>query len=171
MVLMNDNNSKVEEKELSFLSDGTSINQSTHLSRLPDNASGNQAFKKKFFTHFAQLCRFGIIGIIAAAVHFCSVVYLVQMFAVNPLIANIFAFIIAFQVSYLGHSFWTFANTTKDHRYVLPRLFLLQCVIFAINESSYAFFMSYGLSYKLALILVLTILPLITFTIAKLWIF
>lgn len=121
---------------------------------------------------FAQLFRFGVIGVLAALVHFSVVVVLVELKAFQPLIANIFAFMIAFQVSYLGHRYWTFRGTTTEHRVAFPKLLFVNSLGFLANESLFFLFMNYlHLPYQLALVIVLTIIPMITFVINKFWVF
>lgn len=121
---------------------------------------------------FHQLLRFGLIGLLAGAVHFSIVVLLVESAGLKPLIANIFAFLAAFQVSYWGHRYWTFRGTTASHRMALPRLFLVCSAAFAANESLFYLFLAlFNLPYPIALFLVLAILPLLTFTLSKLWVF
>jgi putative flippase GtrA len=65
---------------------------------------------------FKQIFRFGIVGVTAASVHFCVVMYCVQVWLYVPLIANIFGFIVSFQVGYWGHRHWTFGDTITSHR-------------------------------------------------------
>jgi putative flippase GtrA len=120
---------------------------------------------------FYQLSRFGIVGLTAAAVHFCVVVYCVQMWLVAPLIANMIGFIVSFQVSYWGHRIWTFSDTTVSHRAALPKLVAVQTANFFANETLFYFFLSLGFAYPLALFFVLTILPFFTFASSKLWVF
>lgn len=121
---------------------------------------------------FGQLTRFCIVGLLAAAVHFSIVVLLVEVGALKPLIANIFAFLIAFQVSYWGHRRWTFHTTTSLHGEALPKLFLVNGLGFIANEGLFYIFMTmFGLSYPLALFLVLAILPVATFALGKFWVF
>lgn len=118
-----------------------------------------------------QLFRFGIVGSLAAAVHFSIVISLVEIAELQPLVANIFAFMISFQVSYFGHRRFTFAALT-EHRVALPRLLLVSSSAFAANEGLYYLFLTlFHLPYALALFLVLAILPLLTFTISKVWVF
>lgn len=120
---------------------------------------------------FAELIRFGIIGVAAATVHFSIVVMLVEGGILQPLVANVFAFLVAFQVSYFGHRWWTF-NAATDHRVALPKLLLVSSSVFFANEGSYYVLMSvFHLPYALALFIVLTILPLFTFTASKFWVF
>lgn len=123
------------------------------------------------FSAFFQLARFGIVGLIAAFVHLGIVFWLVQFHYFKPLIANIFAFGISFQLSYWGHRIWTFNNPDVMHRVALPKLLGLQLFNFAANESLFYFFLSLHLPYPIALVIVLAILPLFTFMISKFWVF
>lgn len=121
---------------------------------------------------FFQLMRFGIVGVTSASVHFGIVVMLVELAGLKPLLANIAAFLISFQVSYSGHRFWTFRGTTTQHKVALTRLLSLQIVGLAANEGLFYSLMTYfGLPYTVALFIVLTTLPIITFTVSKLWVF
>jgi len=119
----------------------------------------------------ARLFRFGIVGVTAAAVHFSIVVYLVQQWEYAPLVANLFAFLISFQVSYCGHRFWTFHDTTVQHREAVPKLLIIQVLNMAANETLFYIFLTLHLPYQIALLLVLTILPVFTFISSRLWVF
>lgn len=125
-----------------------------------------------FYPLLFQIIRFGIIGFGAATVHFSLVVLLVEMQDLKPLVANIIGFMVAFQVSYWGHRYWTFSETTALHRVAFPRLFVVNCLGFIANESIfYVFLTAFSLPYPLALFFTLSILPLVTFTLGKLWVF
>lgn len=123
------------------------------------------------FPLIAQLARFGVVGTLAALVHFCSVVLLVQYFGFMPLTANILGFAMGVQVSYWGHRTWTFRGTSVAHHAAYPKLVLLQTANFTVNESLFYFFLSLHIPYPVALLLVLTILPMFTFMASKMWIF
>lgn len=118
-----------------------------------------------------QLFRFGMVGFTAALVHFFLVVFIVQMGSVEPLIANVFAFALSFQVSYWGHRWWTFSSSMVQHRDAFPRLLLIQTAGFAANESLFYIFLQLHLPYPIALIIVLTIIPIFTFVSSKLWVY
>ncbi len=120
---------------------------------------------------FFQLCRFGLVGLTAAAIHFSTVVFLVQTFMFQPLVANIIGFMLAFNCSYWGHKLWTFQDTTSRHAIALPKLLTVQLMNFAANESLFSIFLWMNLPYTLALLLVLTILPIFTFIASKWWVF
>lgn len=127
---------------------------------------------KHYLLLLLQLLRFGIVGLSAATVHFTLVVLLVETGNLQPLVANIIAFGFAFQVSYWGHRSFTFHGTQQRHVIALPRLLLASILAFIANESLFFLLMKQcGLPYPLALILVLSILPLLMFIISKWWVF
>lgn len=119
----------------------------------------------------SRLLKFGIVGTLAALLHLSTVMFLVSQYQLLPLSANIFGFLLGFQVSYWGHRSWTFHETTVEHQVALPRLFLLQVGNFAANEILFYILLSFHLPYPLALLIVLMILPALTFTISRFWIF
>ncbi len=122
-------------------------------------------------TQLAQIAKFLTIGSLAAVVHFSVVVLLVQTFDYAPLIANVAGFVVSFQLSYWGHRLWTFSDTLVSHREAYPRLVAVQVLNFSINEALYFLFLSLGLPYPLALLIVLAILPVFTFITSKFWVF
>lgn len=128
---------------------------------------------QKYTPLFFQLTRFGIVGVTAAAVHFSVVIALVQFALIKqPLYANAVGFFFAFQISYSGHRFWTFRDTRVAHRAALPKLLLVSLSGFLVNETLFYCLMTLlGLPYQLALLVVLTVMPAITFTLSKLWVF
>lgn len=118
-----------------------------------------------------QFMRFGIIGMFAAIVHLGTVILLVESNLLPPLLANIIAFMIAFQVSYFGHRLWTFQADT-EHRRAFPKLLLVSCTTFIANEGLFYLLMTiFKMPYIAALFIVLTLLPIFTFTLSKLWVF
>lgn len=124
-----------------------------------------------YYPLFFQLCRFGIVGVTAAAVHFSIVVSLVQLNGLPPLLANVFGFAISFQVSYWGHRRWTFQDSVALHRVAFPKLLFVQLINFAANESLFYILLSFHLPYVFALLIVLAVLPIFTFIVSKMWVF
>jgi putative flippase GtrA len=121
---------------------------------------------------FLQLIRFGIVGSCAAAVNMLIVIWLVENFYLNPLLANIFAFLIAFNISYIGHRHWSFANTKLRHRTSIPRFLLVAISSFILNEGLFYLFLNlFHWYYILALLLALLIVPIFTFVTSKFWAF
>ncbi len=121
---------------------------------------------------FNQLIKFGIIGCLAAAVHFSVVVILVSYFAIHPLISNVFAFLIAFNVSYFGHRLWTFNTIQHQFQKTVIKFFIVAVFSFLLNEYLFYIFLNvYHIYYIYSLLLVLLIIPPLTFIMSKLWAF
>lgn len=118
-----------------------------------------------------QIMRFGIVGVIASLVHFTLVVLFVQLLHWQPLIANIVGFSVGVQVSYWGHRSFTFRGTEATHRVAYPRLVMMQAGNFLANEGLFLLFLSMHLPYPIALLIVLSIMPMFTFIISKTWVF
>lgn len=128
-------------------------------------------FEPRYVTLLGQLFRFGIVGSLAAILHFSVVVLLVQKFALPPLTANLFGFGCGFQISYWGHRSWTFRATEILHRIAFTKLIIVQIINLTLNETLYYVMLSMHLPYQVALLIVLTTLPIFTFMMSKLWVF
>lgn len=121
---------------------------------------------------FFQIMRFGVVGTFAAAIHFSIVVSLVELCRMDPLTANVIAFLFAFQVSYWGHRRWTFRGTTVNHQIAVPRLLIVATFSLVVNQLIFFIFLNvFKLPYMLALFFTLIILPIATFILGKIWIF
>jgi putative flippase GtrA len=118
-----------------------------------------------------QVFRFGVVGLTGACIHFSTVVVLVQYFSFLPLMANFFGFLCAFQISYWGHRLWTFRDTISLHRIAAPKLLVIQLLNFSANETLFYIFLSLHLPYPIALLIVLSVLPVFTFISSKKWVF
>ena len=119
-----------------------------------------------------QTLKFMAVGAIAALVHFLVVILLVEFFSFSPLIANFFAFLIAFCVSFTGQRLFTFANSSKTIRQSLLPYFIISLTSFICNELllSLAIYLLH-FPYQPALILVLLIVAIGTFFSSKYWAF
>lgn len=120
----------------------------------------------------AQLLRFGTIGSFAALVHFSVVVTLVSLTLMHPLFANIIAFLIAFQVSYFGHKYWTFDDIAQKAKTAWLKFFTVAVLSFLLNEFLFFILLTQTqLYYPIALLIVLMIVPPFTFILSKTWAF
>ncbi|WP_151702278.1 GtrA family protein [Nitrincola alkalilacustris] len=119
----------------------------------------------------AQVLRFSGVGILALIVHWLVVVLLVP-FGMAPLLANVVAFLVAFNVSYFGHRRLTFQADGLEHSRTLPRFASVALASFAVNETSYALLLHFTpLRYDLALLLVLGGVAVMTFILSRFWAF
>lgn len=118
-----------------------------------------------------QILRFFIIGTSASATHFIGVVCLVELFTLQPLIANIFAFFLAFQISYIGHRYWTF-NHRQHALGSLPKFFTVASFGFIMNEGLFALCLHvFNWYYPIALAITLITVAIMTFILSKFWAF
>ncbi len=124
------------------------------------------------FHIFKQLIRYGIVGSLAFCTQFFVVVLLVHFLNFMPIHANIYGFCCGFIVSFLGHRFWTFHQSTrKMHKLFLHFLFI-GLINLALNQTLYYLFLTkLHLHYVPALVLVIAIATSIVFCINKLWVF
>ncbi len=100
-------------------------------------------------------------------------VYLLVSFLFIPaIIANIFAFLSAYPVSYYGHNFFTFSEHKHQVKDSIKKFFLVALLGFCLNEGGYFILLTYTkLHYLEALIIILLLVPISTFVLAKFWAF
>ncbi len=118
-----------------------------------------------------QLLRFGIIGLVAMTLH-GSVVLLLVPYGLKPLVANVFGFLAAVQLSYYGHRHWSFSATHVPHRIGMVKFIGVAMLGFAINESLYAWLLQdTSWSYETALPVALVTTAGGTFVLSRFWVF
>lgn len=119
----------------------------------------------------AQISRFIGVGVSALMVHWLVVRLLVPL-GIPPLIANVFGFAVAFNVSYFGHRKLTFKAEELSHSRTLPRFASVAMGSFAVNESLYALLLTFTtLRYDLALFIVLGVVAVLTYVFSRFWAF
>jgi putative flippase GtrA len=64
--------------------------------------------RSNFGLLFLQVCRFGLVGLLATFVQTGLFTLFVAMGVASPLKATVLAFFPAFMVSFFGHLYWTF---------------------------------------------------------------
>lgn len=119
----------------------------------------------------AQVSRFIGVGVTALIVHWLVVRLLVPLGLV-PLLANVFGFVVAFNVSYFGHRKLTFKAEELSHSRTLPRFATVALGSFAVNEILYALLLTFTpLRYDLALLIVLGVVAVMTYLFSRFWAF
>ena len=120
----------------------------------------------------ARLAWFVAVGCTAAAVHFGTVVALVERLALATLLANIAGWLLAFVVSFCGQWLLTFRARQAPVLQALPRFFLVSLAGFATNEAAYAVLLHFSaLPYDLLLALVLVGVAVMTYWLSSRWAF
>lgn len=117
-----------------------------------------------------RLIYFVGIGGTAAVVNISVVLLLVSQFGMHPLVANIFAFCVAFNISFLGHKHLTFSRLQNQKQLKLPHFFLVASTAGLINEFLYFLFLHFtSLNYLIALVLVLGLVSVYSFLLSRFW--
>lgn len=120
---------------------------------------------------FLQLCRFGMVGVMAAALHYWVVIALVEWCRLPALQANLFGFASAFGVSYWGHTHWTFAHQRMTFQSFL-RFLRVALLGFACNQLLFFLLLKYSaLPYFIVLAIVLVIVAVMTYILSRYWAF
>jgi putative flippase GtrA len=110
------------------------------------------------------------IGGIASLVHVGLVFLFVALLNLQPLLANAFAFLIAFNISFFGHKHLTFALLQDKKTLRLPHFFMVACSAGLINESLYFLLLQYTtINYLISLILVLSLVAGYSFIFSRFW--
>lgn len=118
-----------------------------------------------------QLARFGLVGVAATGVHFMVALGL-HWFGLALLLANVVAFLAAFQVSYWGHSQWSFGGHGLSRRQSLKRFFGVSIAGFLVNEGLlFLLTRTTELPAAVMLAIVLVVVALLTFAASKFWAF
>lgn len=117
-----------------------------------------------------QALFFSGIGGSAALTHLLIVLNLVSHFAIEPLLANVIAFFIAFNVSYFGHKYLTFSQLDNQKQLSLPHFFLVAASAGLLNEVLYFILLKYtSIHYLGALIMVLGLVAVYSFLLSRFW--
>jgi len=119
-----------------------------------------------------EALRFIAVGVSALLTHWLLVFLLVPLTGLDPLVANVIAFLIAFNVSYFGHRHLTFRASERSHRQTLPRFAAVALGSFLLNEGLYWVLLNFTpLRYDLAMFLVLGTVAGLTYLLGKFWAF
>ena len=119
-----------------------------------------------------ELFWFGAVGITAMLVHLGCVSLILVPLGLDPLVANIIAFLMAFQVSHAGHQRLTFRHHDAPVARSRVRFFGVALTSFIVNELMYWALLRFTLlDYRTALAIVLVAVAALTFVIARHWAF
>ncbi|HPP47390.1 MAG TPA: GtrA family protein, partial [Accumulibacter sp.] len=86
-----------------------------------------------------QIALFIAVGCAAALTHWLVAVACVAHWQLQPLVANIAGWLVAFVVSFSGHYRLTFRQQSNSLLRACRRFFVVSSAGFAINELSYAY--------------------------------
>lgn len=135
-----------------------------------------------------QALWFLVVGASAALVHFLVLISIVNLTAIKPVWANVFAFLVAFVVSFLGHFYLTFKSSVSKYGNHQPsrsnknsngplsalgKWFGSSALGFMANQGLFVLGLrSFGEQYYILIWLIVTaIITVMTFALGKFWAF
>ena len=128
-------------------------------------------FQVQVWKELILINRFIIVGCSATIVHIVFAWILFSFINLSLLWANFFAYLTAFGISFVGNFYWTFHNPGNPYK-ALKKFFLISLIAFVIN--SLILKILSHVSYLSSEIVILTaagVIPIVTFTASRLWIF
>ncbi|WP_136067486.1 GtrA family protein [Modicisalibacter radicis] len=123
---------------------------------------------RRLTEELTTLVRFGGVGVFATLVHLAVAAAVFWFWAsISPFLANVLAFLVAFQVSLWGHRRFTFRRRGHSGRF-----FLVAVAGFAANNGILASLLATTSISGLSAVAISTLLvPLVMFLAARLWAF
>lgn len=117
-----------------------------------------------------QLFFFGVVGVLATATHYVVALFAHEYLSISLYLANLAGYLCAVMVSYHGHGKITFQHT-MGHR-VFIRFAVMSVTTFVLSEVLLVVLEQYaGISHRFSLLAVVLSIPLLSFSLAKLWVF
>jgi putative flippase GtrA len=123
---------------------------------------------KRLLGEAGMLARFGGVGAVATLVHLsvAAVAFIIWP-TISPFLANLVAFLVAFQVSFWGHRRFTFRREGRAYRF-----FLLALGGFALNNGVLAGLLAVSpLQGFIAIVVATFTVPLLMYVAARFWAF
>lgn len=123
-----------------------------------------------------QVAKFGIVGVVTTATHVLVLSGLVELAEMEPILANTVAFLVSFAISFVGHFLWTFGGTDSGRmrrwHAALPRFLIVAVLGFLLNSLIvFSIVNVMSLSYRYAIVLIVTVVPVCTFVLSRYWAF
>ncbi len=118
-------------------------------------------------SHIVQLAKYGFFGVIATLVHLLTAWVIIYLFSASVFVSNLFAFLTAFIFSYIFQTLYVFESTFHIKKFL--KFFCVQFGTFLFAYFTSDIFPIQN-SYLHTLVIV-AIMPLITFVIHKFWTF
>ena len=118
-----------------------------------------------------QLGVFGIVGGVATLVHYGTAIVAAEYSGIST--ANLIGFLVAFSVSYVGHSRMTFrlAPDERDHISRLPRFLVTAIAGFSASQAVLLVAKGGGFPSWISLAVATAAIPLFSFFVARFWVF
>lgn len=119
----------------------------------------------------AQAGRFAFVGSAVTLVHVTAAVALIELCEIAPLAANWVAFCVALTLSYFANHSWTF-RVVGHHAVHFPRFVIVAILGLLLNQTiMFGVVEVWEQSYRIALVIVVLVIPLASFLANRSWAF
>ena len=116
--------------------------------------------------------RFLGVGGLATVTHYLVAVSIVYLMVLNPEVANIIGFLVAFSVSFFGHWLWTFREQQARFNRALPAFAVVAVSMFLLNAMFFHLLLRFtAIRFELCLLFAQSIVLVLTFLVSKYWAF
>lgn len=139
------------------------------MTKLRDEFRLMLALTKNYWHELVIAVRFGLVGLIATIFHIVVVSFLLVQLKFPPQVANTFAFLTAFGISFVGNYIWTFKCPGNPVR-AMRRFLLISGSAFVLNSLFLATMLNAGWFTPLfSTIFAAAIIPVFTYSGSRLW--
>lgn len=118
-----------------------------------------------------QLIKFGLVGLFATVIHASILFFLVEQLGVEPVLASIPAFLTALVISFLINHHWTFVVKEAYRRYFSRYTAVAVSGLILNITIMYSTVSLMHQSYVVGLLVVVILVPLISFLLQRYWTF
>lgn len=129
----------------------------------------NNSLQKNIWREAITVGRFGVVGIIATAIHVLVVLILLSKTSFPTLAANAIAYMMAFSISFAGNYIWTFQSPGDPGR-AIRRFLVISLGAFATNSLTLMALLRVNLaSPSVSALFSAAVVPAITFIASRFW--
>jgi putative flippase GtrA len=118
-----------------------------------------------------EIATFGVIGVVATTTHAAIALFMNQHLGIAPFTANFLAYCCAFSVSYFGNARFTFGRPAFRGRQFLKFVSISLLGLALSQALTFLCTGVLGLPYTLALIPIVTLVPILSFVLSKAYAF
>jgi putative flippase GtrA len=127
---------------------------------------------QRAITEFFTVFRFGIVGVAATLTHMLFALVALNQLGLAPIPANLIGFLVAFAVSFGGHSYWTFRGHGAAVKTSLVRLLIVAVFSLLLNNAVLWLLVEQTLlSDDISIIIAVLVVPPVTYLLSKFWVF
>ena len=128
-------------------------------------------FIKNQFTKYKRIIKFSIIGLSGTVIDFSVLTLLVELAGFNILIANAISFIFGATNNFVWNKFWTFRNKERKFRKQFFKYLTVAFIGLIINTALMHLFITLGLHYLIAKVVIAAIVVIWNYNGNKFWTF